>query len=283
MKKEKIQPYSLKAKKKSGERITMLTAYDYTTARILDEAGVDTILIGDSAANVVLGYSSTLPVTMDELMVLTRAVSRAVNRALVIGDMPFGSYNSSIEEAIKNATRFIKEAGADCVKLEGGGAVVDIVKRLVQAGIPTVGHLGLTPQTAGMIGGYRVQAKDAVSARQLIDDGMRLEDAGAFMLVVECIPEKVAELLCKKVEIPLIGIGAGAHCDGQVLVLHDMLGLYSDFTPKFVKKYASIGEEIQKAVKKYVKEVKEGDFPAKQHTFSINNEEIEKLKKLLQL
>ncbi|MFH1437627.1 MAG: 3-methyl-2-oxobutanoate hydroxymethyltransferase [Pseudomonadota bacterium] len=277
----KLTITSPRQKKKKGEKTTMLTAYDYPFAALLDAAGIDMILVGDSAANVVLGYPDTIPITMDELIVLTRAVSRAVKRALVIGDMPFGSTNASIEDAIRNATRFMKEGGTDAVKLEGGGSVVRTVEALVKAGIPTVGHLGLTPQTAGMMGGYRLQARTAEAAAELIRDALKLQDAGAFLLVVECIPSGVTEVLTKKVDIPVIGIGAGPACDGQVLVLHDMLGIKSGYDPKFVKKYACLGEDILKALTTYRQEVESGAFPTPDHSFAAEDEEIEKLKKLL--
>ena len=277
----KLTITSPREKKKKGGKSTMLTAYDYPFAALLDAAGIDMILVGDSAANVVLGYPNTIPITMDEMVMLTRAVSRAVKRALVIGDMPFGSYNASIEDAIRNATRFMKEGGADAVKLEGGRSVVRTVDALVKAGIPTVGHLGLTPQTAGMLGGYRVQARTAQPAAELIRDALKLQEAGAFLLVVECIPSGVTEVLTKKVDIPVIGIGAGPHCDGQVLVLHDMLGIKSGYDPKFVKKYAGLGKDILKALTTYRDEVESGKFPSPDRSFAVPDEEIEKLRKLI--
>jgi 3-methyl-2-oxobutanoate hydroxymethyltransferase len=272
----KLSIADLMQKKARGEKITMLTAYDYPFAALLDEAGIDMILVGDSAANVVLGYPDTLPVTMDELLVLTRAAARAVKRGLVIGDMPFGSYNVSVRDAIRNGNRFIKEARVDGVKLEGGGGVIDTVRALVQAGIPTVGHLGLTPQTAGMLGGYRVQARTAESAARLIDDAHRLQEAGVFCLVVECIPDIVARALAGRVRVPVIGIGAGPHCDGQVLVLHDLLGIKGGFEPKFVKKYADLGKVAGDAVGRYREEVESGAFPAEEHIFTMPDEEAEK-------
>ena len=216
---------TLAAMKREGRKITMLTAYDHPTARILDEAGIDTLLVGDSAANVVLGYPDTLPVTMDEMIVITRAVSRAARRAMVIGDMPFMSFQRSIPDAIENAGRFVKQGGATAVKLEGGSAVLDTVHAIVGAGIPVCGHLGLLPQSAAMLGGYRVQGLTAGPARAILDDARRLEDAGAFMIVVECVPDRLGALLSRTVEVPVIGIGAGAGCDGQVLVVHDILGV----------------------------------------------------------
>ncbi len=268
--------YLLKAKK-NGEKITMLTAYDHPTAALLDEAGIETILVGDSAANVVLGYSDTLPVTMDELLVLTRAVSRGVKYGMVIGDMPFLSYQVSVEEAIRNAGRFIKEGRAEAVKLEGGGKNIDTLRALVESGIPSVGHLGLTPQTAGMIGGYRVQGKTAETARKILDDSVKIAEAGAFMLVLECVPDRLAKLISGRIDIPVIGIGAGVDADGQVLVLHDMIGIRAGFSPKFVKKYAEVGPSILDAAKKYREEVKAKKFPGPDHSFSMSDEEFEKI------
>lgn len=280
---ERLSITQIKKMKRNGEKITMLTAYDYPFGKLLDEAGIDMILTGDSAANVVLGYPDTLPVTMDELIILTRAVSRAVKRGLLIGDMPFGSYNASSEDAIRNGTRFLKEAGVDGVKVEGGGPVTAVVEAMVKAGIPTVGHLGLTPQTAGMLGGYKVQARTADSAARLIEDAIHLQDAGAFCLLVECIPDLVAEILSKKIEIPVIGIGAGPHCDGQVLVLHDMLGIKAGFEPKFARKYANLSEEILKALKTYKKEVGSSIFPSKDHSFVMPDEEAKRFRQIMNL
>jgi len=277
MDKKKKNIAQIKEKKLKGEKITMLTAYDCPFASLLDEAQIDIILVGDSAANVVLGYQNTIPVTMDEMILLTRSVSRGVKEAIVIGDMPFGSYNTSIEDAIKNANRFIKEGGADAVKVEGGKSVVQTVKALVSAGIPVMGHLGLTPQTSGMLGGYRVQAKTARSALELIEDALSLEKAGAFSIVVECIPDAVAKFLTIATQIPVIGIGAGPHCDGQVLVLHDMLGIKAGFTPKFVKSYANLNEIITEAVKSYKDEVERGKFPGPEHSFKMEKTEEEHL------
>lgn len=279
MPEKKVDIGRLQEMKKAGEKITMLTAYDYPTASILDEAGVDCLLVGDSAGNVVLGYPDTIRVTMDELIMLTAAVSRAAKRAMVIGDMPFMSYNISIEDAIRNAGRFMKEAGADAVKLEGGDNVLTTVNALVKAGIPVIGHLGLTPQTAGMLGGYRVQGKTAEQALKMIEDAKRLEEAGAIMIVLELVPESVAQLLTEEISIPTIGIGAGAETSGQVLVLHDILSIRSGFSPKFVKHYANVGEEIAKAAAGYVSDVKAKTFPAKDHRFKITEEEFAKIEK----
>jgi 3-methyl-2-oxobutanoate hydroxymethyltransferase len=273
----RIDVQALAAMKREGRKITMLTAYDYPTARILDEAGIDTLLVGDSAANVVLGYPDTLPVSMDEMIVLTRAVSRGARRAMVIGDMPFMSFQRSIPEAIENAGRFVKDGGATAVKIEGGGHVVDTVGAIVSAGIPVVGHLGLLPQTASMQGGYRVQGLEAEQARRILEDGRRLEDAGAFAIVVECIPDRLGALLSKSVAIPIIGIGAGPGCDGQVLVIHDVIGVSAGFTPKFVKRFAEVGEEIAQAVRAWRDEVVAGTFPSRKHVFTMKDEEFDKL------
>ncbi len=277
MAEQKVNVQALAAMKRGGRKITMLTAYDYPTARILDREGIDTLLVGDSAANVVLGYPDTLPITMDEMLVITRAVSRAAERAMVIGDMPFMSFQRSIPDAIGNAGRFVKEGGAAAVKLEGGGAVVDTVHAIVSAGIPVVGHLGLLPQSASMLGGYHVQGLEAVQARQILDDARRLEEAGAFMIVVECIPDRLGALLSRTVSVPVIGIGAGADCDGQVLVVHDILGIKSGFTPRFVKRFAEIGDEIARAAGAFRREVTSGAFPGPDHAFHMKDEEYDKL------
>ena len=278
MTRKKIDISTLLAKKRAGEKITMLTAYDYPTAKLLDEAGIDTLLVGDSLANVVLGYPDTLPVSMDEMLMLTKAVVRGAKYAMVIGDMPFMSYNTSERDAIVNAGRFLKEAGTQAVKLEGGGQVANTLSALVRAGIPCVGHLGLTPQTAGMIGGYRVQGATALAAKQILDDALKLQDSGAFMLVLECVPDRVAALISETVNIPVIGIGAGSGCDGQVLVVNDMLGYPSNFTPKFVKHYADLGDKILSAAKGFKSDVEQGGFPAAEHCFTIPDEEYEKLR-----
>lgn len=281
MERKKIDATSLFAKKGAGEKITMLTAYDYPTAAALDEAGVDTILVGDSAGNVVLGYPDTIPVTMDEMIMLSKAVVRGVKYAYVIGDMPFMSYNITVPDAIINAGRFIKEAGCDAVKLEGGKVVQDTVRAIVNAGIAVVGHLGLTPQTASQIGGYRVQGRDAATAAMIVEDAKRLEDAGIMMLVLECVPDRVAKLISETISVPTIGIGAGVDTDGQVLVVNDILGIRSGFKPKFVKRYAALNETILAAAKEYVAEVTQKQFPAEEHIFNIKDEEFDKLLKLV--
>lgn len=263
--------------KTNGHKISMLTAYDYTTAKLIDEGGVDTILVGDSLGMVMLGYETTLQVTMEDMLHHTKAVVRGADSALVIGDMPFLSYHISVEDTIRNAGRFIKEAGAHAVKLEGGIEVVDKVKALVIAQIPVVGHLGLTPQSVNIMGGFKVQGKSEEQAKKLIADALALEKAGAFGIVLECIPEKLAKILSEKLTIPTIGIGAGKYCDGQVLVIQDILGMYKEMQPKFAKKYSETGDDIINATKSYINEIQEGVFPSKEHTFSIKDEVLEKL------
>lgn len=252
--------------KKKGEKIACLTAYDFITARILDEVGIDIILVGDSAANVVAGEKTTLPITMEEMIYHTRVVSRAVKNSLVIADMPFLSYQVSVQTATYNAGRFLK-VGACGVKLEGGAPVVDTVKRLVDLGIPVMGHLGLTPQSVHKYGGYKIQGKGEHAAARMIEDARSLEAAGCFSIVLEKIPRELAKKISETISIPTIGIGAGPDCDGQVLVLHDILGLYEDFTPKFVKKYADLAGQVRRVVGQYREEVKRGKFPDKEHSF----------------
>ena len=276
MSRKKVTFDYLREQKQNGEKISMLTAYDYPSARLLDAAGVETILVGDSAANVVLGYKNTVPVTMEGRFMLTKAVVRGTQWAMVIGDMPFMSYNISIPEAIRNAGRFIKEAGTDAVKLEGGGPMIDTIAAITGAGIPVVGHLGLTPQTASMLGGYRVQGRTAKGARALLQESERIQEAGAIMLVLEMVPDRVAQRIAETLEIPVIGIGAGVHVDGQVLVLHDMLGIGDGAGLKFVKTYASLGDEIQDAAKRYVADVKKKAFPDDAHTFHMSDDEFNK-------
>jgi len=263
----RVTTATVREMKRKGERVSMLTAYDYPTAAAMDEAGIDIILVGDSLGMVVLGYDSTLPVTMEDMIHHTKAVSRAAKRAMVIGDMPFMSYQASVEEAVRNAGRFMQEAGAHGVKLEGGREVADVTRRIVQAGIPVMAHIGLTPQSVHQLGGYRVQGKDHASATRLLDDAKILEEAGAFSVVLECVPAALAEKITASLSISTIGIGGGIHCDGQVLVVHDMLGLFERFTPKFVKKYASLNVQIKEAVAQYVDEVKKGAFPGPEHSF----------------
>ncbi len=274
---EKMTLARLKQKKMNGEKITMLTAYDYSAATLVDAAGIDTILIGDSLGNVMLGYNSTVPVTMDEMLHHCRAVSRAVKSGFIIGDMPFMSYQVSIEKAVENAGRFLKEGYCDAVKLEGGSEMAPTVNAIVKAGIPVCGHLGLTPQTATMLGGYRVQGKDAASARKILHSAKDLEEAGAFMIVFECIPDSLTARITAELNIPTIGIGAGPDSDGQVLVYHDLLGLYEKFTPKFVKQYLNLAPMIKDAIKQYKADVEKGVFPGPEHLFRMDQGEAEKL------
>jgi len=255
--------------KKNGERISMLTAYDASFAGLIDAAGIDMVLVGDSLGMVLLGYNSTIPVTMEEMLHHCRAAGRGVKRAVLVGDMPFMSYQVSQNEAISNAGRFLKEAGCDAVKLEGGTELCDTVKAIVKAGIPLMGHIGLTPQTASQLGGYRVQGRDADSARRLLQSARDLEAAGVFAIVLECIPAQLSEAITRMVSIPTIGIGAGKHCDGQVLVTHDMVGMFDKFNPSLVKQFAKLAPQIKDAVADYNKEVKNGSFPAEEHSFNM--------------
>jgi 3-methyl-2-oxobutanoate hydroxymethyltransferase len=279
---KKVTLQTLQAKKERGEPITMLTAYDYVTASALDQAGVDAILVGDSLGMVVLGYANTLPVTMDEMLHHCRAVARGVQRAHLVGDMPFMSYQATPAEAVRNAGRFLKEAGMEAVKLEGGGDMAGTITAIVAAGIPVMGHLGLTPQSIHKLGGFRTQGKSQAAARRLVDDAHRLEDAGCYALVLESIPGRLAELISRRLTIPTIGIGAGAGCDGQVLVAHDMLGLFDRFTPKFVKRYAQLHAEMQRAFSEYITEVGARQFPAAEHTQTMPDETFEALLKELE-
>jgi 3-methyl-2-oxobutanoate hydroxymethyltransferase len=254
-------------KKREKKKIVMITAYDFPFGQIADEAGVDAILVGDSVAMVVQGIENTIPVTMDEMIYHTRMVSRAVKNAMVIGDMPYLSYQIGIKEAVINAGRFLKEAGACAVKLEGGREVVDVVRALVRAEIPVMGHIGLTPQAVYRMGGFKVQGKSEEAAQRLMEDAKILEDAGVFSFVIEAIPSELASRITAEVSVPTIGIGAGPDCDGQVLVLHDILGLFERFTPKFVKKYANLKAETLKAIGEYKQDVEKGEFPGKEHSF----------------
>jgi 3-methyl-2-oxobutanoate hydroxymethyltransferase len=257
----------IKKMKIQGEKITVLTAYDYGMASILDESDIDIILVGDSLGNVVLGYENTIPVTMEDMLHHTKAVSRASQNALIVADMPFLSYQVSPEAALVNAGRFLKEANAQAVKLEGGREYAETVQKIVSAGIPVMAHLGLTPQSIHQLGGYKVQGKKEDDAEKMMLDAKSLEESGAFSLVLECIPEGLASEITQSLLIPTIGIGAGVKCDGQVLVINDMLGIYERFTPKHVKKYANLNLEIKKAVKTYIAEVKHGAFPDSEHSF----------------
>jgi 3-methyl-2-oxobutanoate hydroxymethyltransferase len=259
---ELLQRKSLAADSTHKKRITCLTAYDYPTARLMDEAGVDVVLVGDSVAMVVLGYESTLPLTMEEALHHTKAVRRGVQRALVVADMPFGTYQGDVNEALQNAVRFVKEAGAEAVKVEGGERRLEVIARMTEAEIPVMGHVGLTPQSVNAMGGYRVQGKTAGGAEQLLRDARAVEAAGAFAIVLEGIPRELAAEITKSVRIPTIGIGAGPECDGQILVLHDLLGLTFQEPPKFARRYANVGEVISQAVREYCADVQRGSFPS---------------------
>ena len=263
--------------KEEGQKLTMLTAYDYSTAKLIDEAGVNSILVGDSLGNVILGYEDTIPVTMEDMIHHGAAVSRGTKNALLIIDMPFMSYQVSVEEALKNAGRLMKEGGADAVKLEGGHRVCPQIRAMVEAGIPVCAHIGMTPQSVNAFGGFKVQAKTESAARLLIEEALAVEEAGAFAVVMECVPAKLAAMVTEKLSIPTIGIGAGDGCDGQVLVYADMLGMFSDFVPKFVKQYANVGDTMKQAIRTYIDEVGSGAFPADEHTFKIDDDVIDKL------
>ena len=261
--------------KRRGQKLAMVTAYDFPSGRIADEAGVELVLVGDSAGMVVLGNESTVPVTMDELLMLTRAVVRGAKRPLVIADMPFGSFQVSDEKAVENAIRFVKEARADAVKLEGAGPSLSRVRSIVQAGIPVMGHVGLTPQSATMLGGFKTQGKTAEAARMLVDDALALEEAGAFSVVLEAVPSPVAAEITRQLTVPTIGIGAGRETDGQVLVYHDLLGLTEGHLPRFVKRYANLSREIRDALEAYAEDVRAGTFPDDEHTYEMSDEELE--------
>lgn len=257
----------LRQMKAEGDKIAMLTSYDYTLARLLDEAGVDILLVGDSASNVVCGNSYTLPITLEEMIFLTKGVVRAAQHALVVCDMPFGSYQVSEEEAVRNAIRILKESGCDAVKLEGGEEILPSIKHMIQAGVPVMGHLGLTPQSVNQFGGYGLRAKEEAEAEKLLHDAKLLDEAGCFCIVLEKIPAALAQKVTKAVHCPVIGIGAGNGCDGQVLVLHDMLGLNEGFKPKFLRHFAHLAEEVKGAVGEYIKDVKDGSFPSAEESY----------------
>ena len=263
---------SFKEAKQKSEKLTMLTAYDYSMASLMDGSGINSLLVGDSLGMVCLGYKDTLSVTMEDMLHHTKAVSRGAKNALVVADMPFMSYQASIYDAVKNAGRFIQEAGAQAIKLEGGASVYEQVKAIVNAQIPVMGHLGLTPQSVNMFGGFKVQGKGIEAAKKIIEDAVMLEQAGAFSIVLECIPEELARVITEKVSIPTIGIGAGKYCDGQVLVYQDMLNMFSGFKPKFVKTYADIGNIMKDSFSKYISDVQSGSFPSKEHTFKLEEE-----------
>ena len=268
---------TFKKMKNEGTKISMLTAYDYSTAKLVDEAGINSILVGDSLGMVMLGYEDTISVTMEDMIHHTAAVTRGAKNALVVGDMPFMSYQTSVYDAVVNAGRLMKEGRCQAVKLEGGASVCPQIKAITEASIPVVAHIGLTPQSVNAFGGFKVQGKSEADARRLIEEAKAVEAAGAFAIVLECIPAKLAKLITESVSIPTIGIGAGADCDGQVLVYQDMLALFSDFKPKFVKHFANAGEVMKQGFTDYIKEVKEGTFPAAEHTFKIADDIINKL------
>jgi 3-methyl-2-oxobutanoate hydroxymethyltransferase len=261
--------------KRRGQKLAMVTAYDFPSGRIADEAGVELVLVGDSAGMVVLGNESTVPITMEELLMLTRAVTRGAKRPVVVSDMPFGSFQVSDDAAVENAVRFVKEAGADAVKLEGAGPTLSRVQAIVGAGVPVMGHVGLTPQSATMLGGFKAQGRTAAKAERLYEDALALEAAGCFAIVLEAVPAPVAAAVTDALEVPTIGIGAGAGCDGQVLVWHDLLGLYEGKAPRFVKRYADLAGEAKRALEAYVDDVREGRFPEEQHTYTIPDEELD--------
>lgn len=274
LERKKVTPQDLRAKKERGEKIVRAVCYDYPMALLADKAGVDSILVGDSVGMVQLGMTSTVPVTMDEMIHHCKAVTRAVKYALVIGDMPFGSFEAGIPDAIRSACRLMKEGGVDAVKLEGGSEVAPTVKAIVDAGIPVTGHIGLTPQTAAKLGGYKAQGKDAASARKLVQDALALEAAGVFMLTLECIPYKVAQVIAQRLQVPATGVGAGPYVDGQTLNVYDMLGLFERFSPKHSKRYANLAEAIVSALQTYKVEVEQGVFPTLENSYTIKDEEL---------
>lgn len=274
---EKVSAPSLLSSKQRGERLVCLTAYDYPTARIVDEAGIDIILVGDSLGNVVLGYGNTVPVTLDEILIHLKAVRRAVQRALLVADMPYGTFHTGDDDAVRNALTLVKEGGAEAIKLEGGHKRVHLVKRLVDEEISVMGHIGLTPQSINQLGAYRVQGKTAKAARQLVDDAKALEDAGAFAVVLEVVPREIAQIITESLTIPTIGIGAGAHCDIQVLVIHDMLGLSFGKQARFVRPYANLREVMTDAITRYADDVRNGTYPSNSESYSLPTEAAEEL------
>jgi 3-methyl-2-oxobutanoate hydroxymethyltransferase len=277
---ERVTTTKFRAMKARGEKITMMTAYDYSTARLLDASGIDAILVGDSLGQVMLGYDSTVPVTMDDMVHHTKAVVRGAQRALVIGDLPFMSYHLSVEQALANAARFMQEAGARAVKLEGA-AVNATVERMVAAGIPVMGHLGLTPQSINVIGRHRIQGKTREAAAAILRDAIRLEEAGVFAIVLETVPAPLAAVISRRLTVPTIGIGAGAGCDGQVQIVHDLLGWYPDFTPKHARKYANLADTLPNAFKQYIEDVRSGAFPADEHSFPMDESLLEGLEEAI--
>jgi 3-methyl-2-oxobutanoate hydroxymethyltransferase len=274
---EKVSAPSLRSSKQRGERLVCLTAYDYPTARVVDEAGIDVILVGDSLGNVVLGYGNTVPVTLEDILIHLKAVRRAVQRALLVVDMPYGSFHTGDDEAVRNALRLVKDGGAEAIKLEGGHKRVHLVKRLVDEEISVMGHIGLTPQSINQLGAYRVQGKTPKAAQQLIDDAKALEDAGAFAVVLEVVPREIAKVITESISIPTIGIGAGVHCDIQVLVLHDMLGLSFGKQARFVRPYANLREVMTDAVTRYADDVRNGTYPSEAESYAIPAETAEQL------
>ena len=274
---------TFKKMKEDGKKISMLTAYDYSTAKLMDEAGIHGILVGDSLGNVMLGYEDTLPVTMQDMITFGSAVSRGAKNALVVIDLPFMSYQISTAQALENAGRLMKEAGADAVKLEGGASVCPQIKAITDAGIPVMAHIGLTPQSVNVFGGFKIQGKSREAALKLIEDAKNVEEAGAFAVVLEGIPSSVAEIITNSINIPTIGIGAGAECDGQILVNQDMFGMFSDFTPKFVKRYAEIGKEMKRAIADYMEEVEDGVFPAECNQYKISDDIMLELRKEVEI
>src|SRR5881227_2850332 len=275
---EKVTAPSLRASKERNERLVCLTAYDYTMARIVDEAGIDIILVGDSIGNTMLGYGNTVPVTLDQIVMHTRAVRRGVQRALLVADMPYGSFHTGADEAVRNALRLIKEGAAEAVKLEGGLKRADLVKRLVDEEIPVMGHIGLTPQSVNKLGGYRVQGKTAEAARQLLEDARALEDAGAFSIVLEVVPREIAQMITESVKIPTIGIGAGVHCDIQVLVFHDLVGMAFGKLPRFVREYANLRDTITDAVTRWAEDVRSATYPSEAESYGLPADAAEELK-----
>ncbi|WP_420631945.1 3-methyl-2-oxobutanoate hydroxymethyltransferase [Candidatus Leptofilum sp.] len=273
MSRKKVTILDIQKRKKNKTPITMLTAYDFTAALLVDQADIDIILVGDSLGMVMLGYDGTTQVTMAEMLLHCKAVARGTTAAFLVGDMPFMSYQADVAEAVRNAGRFLKEAGMDCVKVEGGREIADTVRAIVRAGIPVMGHIGLTPQTVSQLGGYRIQGKTAVSAQSMLEDALALQEAGCFSIVLEAVPAPVATVISEQLTIPTIGIGAGVGCDGQVLVYHDMLGLYDRLQPRFVKEYGQIGQAVVTAVQTYAEEVRNRQFPAEEHIYPMKEAE----------
>ncbi|MFQ6015568.1 MAG: 3-methyl-2-oxobutanoate hydroxymethyltransferase [Anaerolineae bacterium] len=268
--------------KRQGQKITMITVYDYPMAVLVDRAGIDIVLVGDSLGMTVLGYKTTLPVTMEDMITHARAVTTGCKNGFVLGDMPYMSYQPSVEVAVRNAGRFMSEAGCDGVKLEGGVDMADRVEAIVKAGIPVMGHLGLTPQSMTMLGGFKVQGKDALMARKIMDDAKALEEAGAFSILLEAVPAKVGQLITQRADVPIISLGAGPDCDGVLVIFHDIFGLYPDFTPKFAKRYAEAGKLIQEGLTEYAEEVRSGEFPAREHWFTMPKAEYQELLKMIE-